>query len=103
MHVKTNFFLNIFFYFTFKIASLIFVYGFPTFLFFKAIMPSGVGGSYRSLADDVYKSTTVAENKFSVIESVKRAFNFAAPGTGRSDPLILRNDNHPQPTVVPAR
>ena len=64
------------------------------------IMPSGLGASYRSLADDVYKTTTIAENKFSVIESVKKAFNFAGPQTRRSDPLILRVSHEPQ--IVPA-
>ncbi|KAK7873968.1 hypothetical protein R5R35_012972 [Gryllus longicercus] len=56
-------------------------------------MPSGIGASYRSLADDVYKSTTVAENKFSVIESVKKAFSFSSGGAARrSDPLLTRTD-----------
>ncbi|KAK3921320.1 Tol-Pal system protein TolB [Frankliniella fusca] len=67
-----------------------------------AKMPSGLGGSYRSLADDVYKSTTVAENKFNMIESVKKAFSFVAPGNGRSDPLIVRDDGRPEPTIIPA-
>lgn len=66
-------------------------------------MPSGLGGSYRSLADDVYKSTTVAENKFNMIESVKKAFSFVAPSNGRSDPLIVRDDGRPEPTIMPAR
>ncbi|GLG92493.1 Uncharacterized protein GBIM_00181 [Gryllus bimaculatus] len=48
---------------------------------------------HRSLADDVYKSTTVAENKFSVIESVKKAFSFSSGGAARrSDPLLTRTD-----------
>lgn len=63
-------------------------------------MPSGLGTSYRSLADDVYKSTTVEENKFSVIETVKKAFSFAGPQTRRSDPLIVRIHNEPR--VEPA-
>lgn len=66
-------------------------------------MPSGLGGSYRSLADDVYKSTTVAENKFNMIESVKKAFSFVAPSNGRSDPLIVRDEGRPEPTIIPAR
>jgi len=65
-------------------------------------MPSGMGTSYRSLADDVYKSTTIEENKFSVIETVKKAFSFAGPQTRRSDPLIVRAQNEPrvEPTIV---
>ncbi|PSN57965.1 hypothetical protein C0J52_00278 [Blattella germanica] len=64
-------------------------------------MPSGIGTSYRSLADDVYKTTTIAENKFSVLDSVKKAFTFAGGSQPRrSDPLILRVENEPR--VVPA-
>jgi len=64
-------------------------------------MPSGLGTSYRSLADDVYKSTTIEENKFSVIETVKKAFSFAGPQTRRSDPpLIVKTQNEPR--VEPA-
>jgi len=65
-------------------------------------MPSGIGTSYRSLADDVYKSTTIEENKFSVIETVKKAFSFVGPQTRRSDPLIVRAPNEPrvEPTIV---
>jgi hypothetical protein len=63
-------------------------------------MPSGIGTSYRSLAADVYKSTTIEENKFSVIETVKKAFSFAGPQTRRSDPLIVRAHNEPR--VEPA-
>ncbi|XP_023726929.1 protein NDRG3 isoform X4 [Cryptotermes secundus] len=64
-------------------------------------MPSGIGTSYRSLADDVYKSTTIEENKFSVIETVKKAFSFAGPQTRRSDALILRAHDEPRVEVVP--
>lgn len=60
---------------------------------------STIGASYRSLGDlgeDVYKSTTIAEQTHttghSVLESVKKAFSFAAPkvelGLRRKDPLI---------------
>ena len=81
-----------------------FVFFFFTFARAQATenMPSGIGSSYRSLADDVYKSTTIEENKFSVIETVKKAFSFAGPQTRRSDPLIVRAPNEPrvEPTVV---
>lgn len=50
-------------------------------------MPGGLGASYRSLADDVYKSTTMPDNKFSVVESVKKVFSFSA-NQKRSEPLI---------------
>ncbi|CAB0028185.1 unnamed protein product [Trichogramma brassicae] len=66
-----------------------------------ATMPaaSGIGASYRSLGDlgeDVYKSTTVADNNSgggggggtttaSVLESVKKAFSFAAPAVMKVD------------------
>ncbi|XP_014221075.1 protein NDRG3 isoform X2 [Trichogramma pretiosum] len=60
---------------------------------------SGIGASYRSLGDlgeDVYKSTTVADNNgggggigttttASVLESVKKAFSFAAPAVMKVD------------------
>ena len=60
---------------------------------------STIGASYRSLGDlgeDVYKSTTIAEQTHttghSVLESVKKAFSFAAPkvelGLRKKDPLI---------------
>nr|CAD7257755.1 unnamed protein product [Timema shepardi] len=65
-------------------------------------MPAGVGGSYRSLADDVYKSTTVAENKFSVLESVKKAFSFAGGPSppARSEPLLASSEaGEPRPQV----
>ncbi|CAH0380653.1 unnamed protein product [Bemisia tabaci] len=66
-------------------------------------MPSGLGASYRSLADDVYRSTTISErDKFSVLESVKKAFNFtsfsAQALTRRSEPLISRSESS-QPVV----
>ena len=66
-------------------------------------MPAGIGASYRSLGDlgeDVYKSTTIVEQSGhhqttgqSVLESVKKAFSFAAPkveglGLRKKDPLI---------------
>lgn len=63
-------------------------------------MPSGIGSSYRSLADDVYKTTTIEENKFSVIETMKRAFSLAGPQTRRSDPLILRAECEPRVVAV---
>ncbi|CAG2059840.1 unnamed protein product, partial [Timema podura] len=65
-------------------------------------MPAGVGGSYRSLADDVYKSTTVAEHKFSVLESVKKAFSFAGGPSppARSEPLLASSEaGEPRPQV----
>lgn len=60
-------------------------------------MPSGLGASYRSLADDVYKSTTIPDAKFSVMESVKKVFSFTA-NTKRSEPLIEKDA--PQPVVI---
>ncbi|XP_046588097.1 protein NDRG3 isoform X2 [Neodiprion lecontei] len=60
-------------------------------------MPAGTGASYRSLGDlgeDVYKSTTVADQTQStgqsVLESVKKAFSFASPKVEirKKDPLI---------------
>ncbi|XP_011504475.1 PREDICTED: protein NDRG3 isoform X2 [Ceratosolen solmsi marchali] len=62
-------------------------------------MPAGIGASYRSLGDlgeDVYKSTTIVEQSQttgqSVLESVKKAFSFAAPkvelGNRKKEPLI---------------
>lgn len=69
----------------------------------EGTMPSGLGASYRSLADDVYRSTTISErDKFSVLESVKKAFNFtsfsAQALTRRSEPLISRSESS-QPVV----
>lgn len=66
-------------------------------------MPSGIGGSYRSLADDVvYKSTTVAEAKFSMMESVKKAFSFTG-NSYKTDPCILSEEERTdkKPIVVP--
>lgn len=65
-------------------------------------MPAGIGASYRSLGgdlgEDVYKSTTICEAGHqttgqSVLESVKKAFSFAAPrvelaGLRKKHPLI---------------
>ncbi|XP_053978916.1 protein NDRG3 isoform X2 [Hylaeus volcanicus] len=60
-------------------------------------MPAGIGASYRSLGDlgeDVYKSTTIVDQTQttgqSVLESVKKAFSFAAPKVElrKKDPLI---------------
>lgn len=60
-------------------------------------MPAGIGTSYRSLGDlgeDVYKSTTIADQtqttSHSVLESVKKAFSFASPKVEmrKKDPLI---------------
>lgn len=61
-------------------------------------MPASIGASYRSLGDlgeDVYKSTTIVDQTHqttgqSVLESVKKAFTFAAPKVElrRKDPLI---------------
>ncbi|XP_031779572.1 protein NDRG3 isoform X4 [Nasonia vitripennis] len=62
-------------------------------------MPAGIGASYRSLGDlgeDVYKSTTIVEQTQttgqSMLESVKKAFSFAAPKVElvirKKDPLI---------------
>lgn len=64
-------------------------------------MPSGIGGSYRSLADDVYKSTTVAEAKNSMMESVKKAFSFAG-NSRKMDPYILSEEERTdkKPIVV---
>lgn len=59
-------------------------------------MPGGLGASYRSLADDVYKTTTIPDNKFSVVESVKKVFSFTA-NQKRSEPLIQKE---PQPVVT---
>lgn len=65
-------------------------------------MPSGIGGSYRSLADDVYKSTTVAEAKFSMMESVKKVFNFAG-NSRKQGPFIITEElgADKKPIVVP--
>ncbi|KAK9499982.1 hypothetical protein O3M35_002907 [Rhynocoris fuscipes] len=65
-------------------------------------MPGGLGGSYRSLSGDVYKSTTVnnsSDSKFNVIESVKKAFNFASTQR-HSEPLLTQKD---QPIIVPRK
>ncbi|KAL0104339.1 hypothetical protein PUN28_017222 [Cardiocondyla obscurior] len=60
-------------------------------------MPAGTGASYRSLGDlgeDVYKSTTIVDQTQttgqSVLESVKKAFNFTSSKTEmrKKDPLI---------------
>uniref|UniRef100_A0A1B6H4L6 Protein NDRG3 n=2 Tax=Cuerna arida TaxID=1464854 RepID=A0A1B6H4L6_9HEMI len=59
-------------------------------------MPGGLGASYRSLADDVYKTTTIPDNKFNMMESVKKVFSFTA-NQRRSEPLI---EKEPQPTVT---
>ncbi|XP_039286803.1 LOW QUALITY PROTEIN: protein NDRG3 [Nilaparvata lugens] len=50
-------------------------------------MPAGLGASYRSLSGDVYKTTTVPENKNGVMESLKKALNFNS-NNKRSEPLI---------------
>ncbi|XP_024080950.1 uncharacterized protein LOC112126321 isoform X2 [Cimex lectularius] len=51
-------------------------------------MPGGLGASYRSLTGDVYKTTTTNnETKFSVIETVKKAFSFTN-SQKQSEPLI---------------
>jgi hypothetical protein len=43
-------------------------------------MPAGLGASYSSLSEDVYKSTTTAAapDKFNVLDSMKKAFQYAA-------------------------
>jgi hypothetical protein len=44
-------------------------------------MPAGLGASYSSLSEDVYKSTTTSTSnpdKFSVLDSMKKAFQFAS-------------------------
>uniref|UniRef100_A0A0A9Y7U1 Protein NDRG3 n=2 Tax=Lygus hesperus TaxID=30085 RepID=A0A0A9Y7U1_LYGHE len=67
-------------------------------------MPGGLGASYRSLAGDVYKSTTAAApdaagaGKFSVLESVKKAFSFNSPRS--SEPLIPDRE---QPIILPRK
>ncbi|XP_073973014.1 misexpression suppressor of KSR 2 isoform X2 [Rhodnius prolixus] len=65
-------------------------------------MPGGLGASYRSLTGDVYKSTTVnnsSDNKFNVIESVKKAFSFAS-SQKHSEPLLTQKD---QPVILATR
>lgn len=57
-------------------------------------MPSGIGASYRSLTGNVYKSTTIAENKFSMIDSFKKAFTFAP---NQKPELLIEKD---QPVVI---
>lgn len=57
-------------------------------------MPSGIGASYRSLTGNVYKSTTIAENKFSMIDSLKKAFTF----TPNQRPELLIEKE--QPVVI---
>uniref|UniRef100_A0A1B6J8Q5 Protein NDRG3 n=3 Tax=Homalodisca liturata TaxID=320908 RepID=A0A1B6J8Q5_9HEMI len=59
-------------------------------------MPGGLGASYRSLADDVYKTTTIPDNKFNMMESVKKVFSFTV-NQRRSEPLI---EKEPQPVVT---
>lgn len=41
-------------------------------------MPAGLGASYSSLSEDVYKSTTTAAapDKFNVLDSMKKAFQY---------------------------
>ncbi|XP_023290339.1 protein NDRG3 isoform X2 [Orussus abietinus] len=83
-------------------------------------MPSGIGASYRSLGDlgeDVYKSTTIVDQTQttgqSVLESVKKAFSFAAPKVElrKKDPLIddrresvsiVSRDRNKMPTAATA-
>uniref|UniRef100_A0A1B6CKS7 Protein NDRG3 n=1 Tax=Clastoptera arizonana TaxID=38151 RepID=A0A1B6CKS7_9HEMI len=55
-------------------------------------MPASIGASYRSLTGDIYKSTTVAENKFSMIQSVKKVFTFTN-NNKRSEPLIEKEQS----------
>lgn len=63
-------------------------------------MPAGLGASYRSLSGDVYKTTTVPENKNGVMESLKKALNFnSTASTKRSEPLIEKD----QPAAVVIR
>ncbi|XP_014215346.1 protein NDRG3 isoform X2 [Copidosoma floridanum] len=86
-------------------------------------MPAGgIGASYRSLGDlgeDVYKSTTIVEQtkttSQSVLESVKKAFSFAAPkielALRKKEPLIVdrresvsivTREKHKMPTAASA-
>lgn len=37
-------------------------------------MPGSLGGSYQSLSNDVYRSTTVAGSHAGVLDTVKKAF-----------------------------
>lgn len=64
-------------------------------------MPSGIGGSYRSLAEDVYKTTTMSEEKFSVMESVKKAFNLI--GNTRTQGPYIVTDEEDKKTVAAVR
>ncbi|BET02868.1 Ndr family [Nesidiocoris tenuis] len=72
-------------------------------------MPGGLGTSYRSLAGDVYKTTTTpapangSSDKFNVIETMKKAFSFStnAPSpTSVAEPLIA---DRGQPVIVPRK
>ncbi|CAH1390486.1 unnamed protein product [Nezara viridula] len=54
-------------------------------------MPGGLGSSYRSLTGDVYRPTTVYnETKFSVLESMKKAFSFTS-NQKTSEPLLNKD------------
>jgi hypothetical protein len=62
-------------------------------------MPAGLGASYSSLSEDaVYKSTTTtatSPDKFSVLDSVKKAFQFASsPHQYRSGSTSKLNIGH---------
>lgn len=57
----------------------------------KGAMPGGLGSSYRSLTGDVYRPTTVYnETKFSVLESMKKAFSFTS-NQKSSEPLLNKD------------
>ena len=56
-------------------------------------MPSGIGGSYRSLGEDVYRSTTVSKEKFSVVESVKKAFNLIGNNRTNQGSFIVTEED----------
>lgn len=87
-------------------------------------MPAGVGASYRSLGgdlgEDVYRSTTIVEPGqqcsghqlghpgHSVLESVKKAFSFAAPrvselGLRKKDPLIYEDRDRRETVSIVSR
>ncbi|XP_043465291.1 protein NDRG3 isoform X2 [Leptopilina heterotoma] len=71
-------------------------------------MPAGIGASYRSLGDlgeDVYKSTTIVDQTQttgqSVLESVKKAFSFAAPKIDiRKKNLLIEDSTRENISIV---
>lgn len=71
-------------------------------------MPAGTGASYRSLGDlgeDVYKTTTIADQTQatgqSLLESVKKAFSFSAPKIDiRKKDLLIEDSRKENISIV---